>query len=47
MPEQKNEKTKNLKHTDKRENTVKSLRDHFTTISFHPPLQRAFIQDNF
>ena len=47
MPEEKNEKTKNETCTDKRKNTIKLLGDHFTTISFHPPLQRGFIQDNF
>ena len=46
MPEEKNEKTKNKTCTDKRKNTIKLLGGHFTTISFHPPLQRGFIQHN-
>ena len=46
MPKVKTEKT-NTQICFKRKNTIKSLEDHFTTISFHPPLKRAFIQYNF
>ena len=47
MPEEKNEKTKKPKHTQINAKIRQNRLGITLPIYFHPPLQRAFIQDNF